>query len=494
MTPSQRLPRFFQTVAAALRIPARFTTRFLPRHNESRTARRAQLGHQVVDADMSIAGPARAVTLTGKPKGSYGRWARLPLYARMGRASDSSRKRSALQRLAAWRVPPRRALADVVVGRPVRWRYGMAIVLTGYAFLLGMLVFPVSNHGPFLFFLAAVTLAAWYGGLGPGLMATLTAFLAIGYLFEQPVGTLAITDTRTAVNAVVFVWVAILISWLHGRLRAAWEDSEVHRREAEASTRIRDNVLAVVSHDLKGPLSALDLWTQLLQRSTRAQEAVDIEELNEQITEMRHTVSGMSSMLDELLDFARIQMGNSITLDRGSVDLVALAREEIAEQARATEDHQFRLDTAYDELNGDWDGQRLLRVLRNLLGNAVKYSPQGGEIVITICAVSAMGPNARTPHTAVLTVEDHGIGIPASERDRVFESMYRASNALHRIQGTGIGLASVKQIVEAHAGDVRVESTEGVGSTFTVCLPLPGSPGDDVGRERLIGVGRDQAA
>jgi signal transduction histidine kinase len=110
---------------------------------------------------------------------------------------------------------------------------------------------------------------------------------------------------------------------------------------------------------------------------------------------------------------------------------------------------------------------RLGRVLVNLLSNAIKYSPSGGDIVVSVGEVERDG--ARL---ARLSVSDHGLGVPAADLPVIFERFQRARNVEGRIGGTGIGLASVRQIVEQHGGSISATSTEGAGSTFTVLLPL----------------------
>jgi signal transduction histidine kinase len=115
-----------------------------------------------------------------------------------------------------------------------------------------------------------------------------------------------------------------------------------------------------------------------------------------------------------------------------------------------------------------WDAVRLARVLDNLVGNAIKYSPEGGPIVVTISRETT----AAGTRWAVLSVRDQGVGIPPSDLPHVFERFYRGRNITAEIAGTGIGLASARQIVEQHTGTISVESHAGQGSTFTVRLPL----------------------
>ena len=124
--------------------------------------------------------------------------------------------------------------------------------------------------------------------------------------------------------------------------------------------------------------------------------------------------------------------------------------------------HSIRVEVAEDLL-AEVDPTRIARAVANLLGNAIKYSPAGGEIAVTL---------TREDDSAVLAVRDQGIGIPAADLPRIFERFHRGSNVAGQIAGAGIGLAGARQIVEQHGGAITVESREGAGSTFTVRLPL----------------------
>jgi signal transduction histidine kinase len=151
------------------------------------------------------------------------------------------------------------------------------------------------------------------------------------------------------------------------------------------------------------------------------------------------------------------------------MDLVALARRAVAEQQQTTERHTLHLEAPSTALVGDWDGRRLERVLSNLLDNAVKYSPDGGQVVVSV---------QREGDWAVVVVRDRGVGIPEDDLPHVFERFRRGANVTGRIGGTGIGLAGVRAIVDGHGGTVHVDSQEGVGSTFTVRLLVEGHAAD----------------
>jgi signal transduction histidine kinase len=156
-------------------------------------------------------------------------------------------------------------------------------------------------------------------------------------------------------------------------------------------------------------------------------------------------------------------MGQPLDLEPVPSDLVSLAREVTAEHQQGIESHSVQLESAETELVGIWDQRRLGRVLSNLLDNAVKYSPNGGPIFVRI---------RRDGAWAIVEVADTGIGIPEVDQTRIFERFQRASNVERRIGGTGIGLASVKHILESHGGTISVQSEEGAGATFTLRLPI----------------------
>jgi len=179
----------------------------------------------------------------------------------------------------------------------------------------------------------------------------------------------------------------------------------------------------------------------------------------------------MGAMLDELLDLGRLQAGQRIELERGRVDLVALARQAVAAQRQAADGRAIELETAEDAVVGWWDGRRLGRVLDNLLSNALKYSRERDEVVVRI------GP-AAGQRTVELTVRDRGIGIPPDDLPHVFERFRRGGNVCGQVVGSGLGLASVRHIVEQHGGEVSIDSRLGVGTTVAVRLPVDWAEGE----------------
>lgn len=245
------------------------------------------------------------------------------------------------------------------------------------------------------------------------------------------------------------------------RVGAIFTDiTERLRQEAE-----REAFIAAMTHDLKSPLAAVQGMAQLLARRAQRGEPVTPDQLSASLATIQTATGRMVTMLNELLDVARLQQGRALDLQLADCDLVGLSRELVAEQQVLTTRHRLQLDTSEPTLVGRWDRPRLERVLRNLLSNAVKYSPAGGEIHV------ALRRDAAATH-AVLSVADQGLGIPAADLPILFHAFRRGRNVTEQIPGSGIGLVSVQQVVEQHGGTVAVTSEEGQGSTFTVRLPF----------------------
>ena len=243
-------------------------------------------------------------------------------------------------------------------------------------------------------------------------------------------------------------------------------EAERHAREiAERALKMRDFMLATVSHDLLTPVTAIMGTAQLLRRRIDRGQA-DWSHQAQRLEQIEATATTLRAMIDQLLDAARVQMGEPLRLHREPTDLVTLMRERVDVVQQMTQRQQVTLVIEAEPLVGMWDRGRLLRVVDNLLANAVKYSPAGEEVLVIVGQMDdAAGPSA------IVTVHDRGIGIPASDLPMIFEPFHRAGN-VEQIQGTGMGLASAKWIVEQHGGAITVTSTIGEGSTFTVRLPL----------------------
>ena len=203
---------------------------------------------------------------------------------------------------------------------------------------------------------------------------------------------------------------------------------------------------------------------------------------------MGDTVMRMSEQLRELVAASQGGGSEALTLNPRPLDLRTLAHATVEDARQSMRGHLIRLELPDAPVVGDWDEARLERVLANLLSNAAKYSPEGGEISVRV----GTAQDAEGVSWATVGVRDQGIGIPTDELGTIFEPFRRGSNAPAEVAGTGIGLASVRQSVELHGGQVRVASQVGSGSEFAVWLPLaPASAGCTLRDSVRIGHGRE---
>lgn len=234
--------------------------------------------------------------------------------------------------------------------------------------------------------------------------------------------------------------------------------------------------LDALAHDIKNPLSAAKGQMQLARRRVDP-DTPDGQRLARNLDAAERSLDRASALLGEVLDVAHFRAGRHLELHYTSVDLVALAASVLEELQARSPDHHLVLETGTSALVGMWDGPRLDRVLRNLLDNAVKFSPEGGEIHLSL-EEGALEDGSRW---AIMRVKDSGVGIPPDDLERIFERFQRGRN-VGAISGTGIGLTGVRQIVLQHGGTICVESQEGQGATFIVRLPLrhdtPAGSGD----------------
>jgi len=250
--------------------------------------------------------------------------------------------------------------------------------------------------------------------------------------------------------------------------------------------RLKDELISIISHELRNPLTAIRGRAQLMLRVARrmpgrADDVVGLEAIDAQVEKL-------AEMVRELLEVTQLRLG-MMELRRQPTDLVALARQAV-EQFRATDEHHsFHFEATVASLTGTWDRARVEQVLFNLLENAQKYSPHGRTIVVRIIEQGATtagpprAPSASSPVTpapgadcqrwAVVAVSDEGIGVPKVAQSHLFDRFYRAANAKGRAEtGLGLGLYICHEIVVQHGGSIWLESTEGEGSAFYFALPL----------------------
>jgi signal transduction histidine kinase len=241
----------------------------------------------------------------------------------------------------------------------------------------------------------------------------------------------------------------------------AWAQARA-RYDAELAVRARETFLSVASHELKTPLTSLFGNAQLLQRrAARSGRIGERERAN--IGVIVAQSRRLTKLIDDLLDHTRLQEGR-FAIQREPLELADVVRLTVEELRPTLQRHSISLALPDEPLPIIGDASRLEQVLVNLIGNAVKYSPAGGPVEVQV---------ARAGGCATVTVLDRGIGIPAAALAELGRPFFRAPNAVSRqISGMGIGLYVVKELIERHGGSLAISSEEGVGSAFTVCLPL----------------------
>jgi signal transduction histidine kinase len=219
--------------------------------------------------------------------------------------------------------------------------------------------------------------------------------------------------------------------------------------------------VADASHELRAPLTLIRANAELVSRLPDASPAV-----KDEIANMLQELDGMSRLVDDLLLLARLDDA-ALTLDRQPLDLAEAVQPVVAAMEEVARSAGLRLSLRIERpvvVSGDV--ARIRQVLRNLLDNAIRYTPAGGKIDVVVGQRNGRG---------LVQVSDTGIGIAPEDQPRVFDRFFRADRARTRSSGgTGLGLAIARAIVLAHGGDIGLESEPGVGTTVWFTLPAAG--------------------
>jgi signal transduction histidine kinase len=229
----------------------------------------------------------------------------------------------------------------------------------------------------------------------------------------------------------------------------------------EAALQVRDEFLSVAAHELKTPVTGLKTAAQIIARRLKRGEVNDLDRLGEGLRIIDQQAERLARLIERLLDVSRLDR-DSVAVERTATDLTGLAEKLVAASRARTSKHTFVLE-ADAGLVADVDPTDIEQVLSNLLDNAVKYSPHGGQIDVEVRRADA--EHAR------LAVRDRGIGIPPEKRDAIFDRFYRAHAEDHR-SGLGLGLYICRHIVELHDGEIAAESPPDGGTRFVVTLPI----------------------
>ena len=263
-------------------------------------------------------------------------------------------------------------------------------------------------------------------------------------------------DLSTRVHGEGIAELGALAASFNG-MAAQLEEAASERAEID---RTRRDLIAAVSHDLRTPLASLRALAEALNDGV----VDDPEHVRRYLTLIAGETERLNGLIDDLFELARLESG-ALRLDRAPVPASELIAETIARMAPQAERKEVALTGGVPHNLPPIlaDAQQLARVLLNLVQNAIRHTPSGGQVQLRAC---------QQGDALLITVEDNGEGIPPADLPRVFDRFYRGDPARSREAGSGLGLAIARGLVEAHGGRIWVESTPGQGARFAFTIPL----------------------
>ena len=240
-------------------------------------------------------------------------------------------------------------------------------------------------------------------------------------------------------------------------------------QEAREAVLARDRVIATVSHDLRTPLTTIRGMAQVLLRRVDQSSALSAPQVMERLSLLDRAAAQMNSLMDDILDLARIEAGRPLELTLESINLLDVVTRTVDGIRDEDGSHKFVVDAKDPNVAGEWDARRIARVLRNLLKNAIKFSPEGSTVAIELRSLDGNDD----PSWIELAVKDEGVGIPPLEQALIFSRRFdRHTPGQPGYMMPDIGLAGARQIAEQHGGTLTVSSEVGKGSTFVLRLPV----------------------
>jgi signal transduction histidine kinase len=336
--------------------------------------------------------------------------------------------------------------------------FGGAVALSAERYPISFLPFPVLMWAAFRF--------------GPREAATSLAMLSAIAIFGTlhgfgPFGAYAPNDALLLSQG--FVAVATLTTLTLAAAVRERDRTQAQLRQAEERLRMaeerkvaeREEFLSIAAHELKTPMTTLRIAVQSLLRDIEREREIEPAFLGRSLTAIRDTTDKLARLATELLETARMQVGH-LELDRAEADLVAIVASAVERAQARTRAHKLVLSAPAPPLRANVDALRLEQVFDNVIDNAIKFSPRGGPIEISV---------ARAGATAQLAVRDHGVGIAPERRARIFDRFYQAHVETNR-SGLGIGLYVSREIVRLHGGQIAAEFPSDGGTRIVIDLPL----------------------
>jgi len=303
-----------------------------------------------------------------------------------------------------------------------------------------------------MFSVLLVVAAALVGGTGPAMVVAVTVVIGDDLVLSG-----RLPPLEQWRDEVVFGTIAITV----GLLVAAKRKQQLKAEQLAARERTlrteRDTILAAISHDVRNPLAVI---IGSARRAAAGGGAQDVQRVLKRID----SAAIQASQLIDLLTDLRSLEGDAMQLDLQRHDFRRTLEMAIEQMEGVVRNHRLRCSTPASSVEAVYDEGRMQRVFQNLIGNAIKYSPEGGDVEVRLETAADL---------ARITVRDHGIGIPEAERELIFERGYRAQGT-NGIPGSGLGLFISAEIVKRHRGRIICEAAPGGGTIFEVRLPLIG--------------------
>jgi two-component system sensor histidine kinase KdpD len=332
--------------------------------------------------------------------------------------------------------------------------YLIAIASVTLATLVALPIYPSDGDFPALLLLVGVAITASLGGFWPALLATVLGFLSLDYFFESPALSFAISALGTSLDLVAFAFVAVLLGVLNARLRTARQRANAARQEAEVALQARDEALAIVSHDLRTPLTAIKTSVSTL-RNPGAPLA-DITR-NELLSTIEAESDRLVHFVGDALAMSRLESG--ITPDPQWNALGEIVAAVLDRTSLVLADRPVTFDVPDTLPLARFDAGLLDQALSNVLENVGMHTPTGTPVLIV----------GRVENGTVrVEVSDGGPGIPREARERVFAKFARLTD---QGVGTGLGLSIARAATSAQGGNVVIEDSPLGGARFVVLVP-----------------------
>jgi signal transduction histidine kinase len=298
-----------------------------------------------------------------------------------------------------------------------------------------------------LLFFPTIMLAAWLGGFGPGVVTVVITTLAIDYFWMEPPYSLAHFSSDLLLFPLIGIAICALIQSLH-----------VARARADAASQSRERVLAIVAHDLRNPLTAVKMAAERMRQLVQGQDRDTSAEQLRRVSTVERAASRMDHLIRDLVDATHVEQ-DRLSLVFNPEDPESIVRESVELVQPVAQERGITLEArpAANLREISCDRDRLMQVLGNLLGNALEFTPEGGQVVVRTAADSG---GVR------FEVEDTGPGIKAEDLPHLFERYWKAGS-----RGTGLGLFIAQSVVRGHGGRIEVESRPGVGARFYFTVP-----------------------